>query len=346
MKAKLLGFVACALVMQNCSKGPDANVKDADPSSKTSLNAGCVNNPVITGEGGDPYCFKYNGTYYLYRPDNNSIVYNTSTDLVNWASNVTFNYPTYTSSTDIWAPEVHQIGTDLYLFYANPNGAGTSRDIMAVKLASPTSAGSNTAVTLVGATGTPYAADVNIDPTVYNEGSNYYLLWKHKGSGNSEILIQKLNASNPTQFASGSSGSVLFPDIPAHPINKEHPDLIREGYGTSGQYRYYLFFNSGAGDTQDYKIDYATSSTLNGTYTYKGTMMAKNASRNIYSLGGHSIVRDGSNYRWIVYRAKSTSATGWAGRKPRVDRLFIDASANTATSDPTTTQSPYCPVPL
>jgi len=343
MKVKITVLIACASMLTNCSKSPK------DPPAELSQNknaayemnviAACYSNPIISVAGGDPYCFKYNGTYYMYRPYNKTVIYNTSTDLVNWSASATVNY---TSSTTIWAPEVHQVGSDLYLYYANPNGVNGGRDLMAVKLTSPTSAGTNTVVNMVGSAD----EEINIDPTVYQEGSDYYLLWKNVGTGYSRIRIRKLNSSNGTQFASGSSESVLFDDIPANPLNKEHPTLIREGYSIPIQYRYFLFFNSGVGDTQDYKVDYATSSSLMGTYTYQGTMMAKNASRNIYSVGGHSVVRDGNNYQWMVYRAKSTSNVGWDGRKPRIDRLFIDATAGTATCEPTTTQSNFCPAPL
>jgi beta-xylosidase len=340
MKLKLLSMITCAIMLQNCSKSPDAPQSALHENGKDSGSttmAGCFSNPVIATAGGDPYCFKYNNKYYMYRPSNHDVILNTSTDLVNWsAASVMF-----THTSDVWAPEVHKIGVDFYLYFAVPQGLNGGRDIMVCKLTSPTSAGSNIASTLVGAT----SDEINIDPTVYAEGSNCYLLWKNKGTGNSQVCIRQLNASNPKQFASGSSRSILFPDIPANPINKEHPTLIREGYGTN-QWRYYLFFDSGVGETAGYKIEHATSGSLTGTFTYQGILMQQDASINVYSIGGQSIVRDGSNYRWMVYRAKNTSATGWADRKPCIDRLFIDATAGTATCVPTSTGSTYCPVPL
>jgi hypothetical protein len=333
MKIKVLSLLICAFLIQNCTKKSDGP-SNASLTNKEPINqrvSACFSNPIINEEGGDPFCFKYNGTYYMYRPSNKKVIYNTSTDLVNWSSTDTLNY---SSTKDIWAPEVHKVGSDLYLYYAIPNGANGGRDILSCKLISPTSAGSNTAVTMVGAAND----EINIDPTVYQEGTNYYMLWKNVGTGNSRIRIRELNSSNGTQFASGSS--------PENPLNKEHPFLLREDYDGGTKFRYYLFFDSGIGDTQDYKVSFATSNSLMGTYTHQGTLMSKNASRNIYSIGGHSVVRDGNNYRWMVYRAKNTSSTGWAGRKPCIDRLLIDASAGTAVCEPTRTQSAYCPAPL
>ncbi len=342
MKVKTALLIASVAIFANCSKSKNEvpeEVAGTKNAGEFQTSAACYTNPIISDEGGDPFCFKHNGTYYLYRPENKTVVYNTSTDLVNWSATATLNF---TSPSNVWAPEVHQVGSDLYLYYANPNGVNEGRDLMGVKLTSPTSAGNNTPVNMVGSA----TDEINIDPTVYQEGSDYYLLWKNVGTGNSRIRIRKLNSSNATQFASGSSQSVIFPDVAPNPLNKEHPTLIREGYSSPTKYRYYLFFNSGVGDTEDYKVNYATSNSLMGTYTFQGTMMAKNANRNIYSVGGHSIVRDGNNYRWMVYRGKSTTAVGWGGRKPRIDRLFIDATAGTAICEPTTTQSAYCPAPL
>jgi beta-xylosidase len=131
-----------------------------------------------------------------------------------------------------------------------------------------------------------------------------------------------LKTSDPTQFANGSSQSVIIPDSASWPTNKEHPCIVSQNYGNN-QSRYFLFFNSGVGSTQDYKVNYATSTSLMGPYTHKGVLIEKNASRNIYSLGGHSIVRDGNGLRWIVYRAKNTSADGWAGRKPCIETVCL-----------------------
>jgi beta-xylosidase len=350
MKTKMLGLVACALLFQNCSKVGE-NVSDVNGAGKQTASAlaSCYTNPLDTsslGTGGDPFCMKYNGTYYMYRPLDNTVVYNTSTDLINWTATQTVSFANGPSS-GIWAPEVHQIGSTFYLVYANPNGVSGGRDIMVCKMSSPTSCGTNSPVNIVGSN----TAEICIDPSVYEENGHYYLIWKNVGTGtgdHSRIRIRELNAANATQFASGSSQSVIFPDISTNPLNKEHPFILREGYTSGGvnKFRYYLFFDSGQGDTQDYKVEYATSSSLLGTYTYKGTLMSKNTNRGIYSIGGHSVVRDGSNYRWMVYRGKSAPDDGWDGRRPRIDRLRIDALNNTADCEATTTQSAYCPAPL
>ena len=342
MKLRNFGLVLCALALHSCTKNAVTIEPDdtgATDKTQTGTSAACYSNPVVANPSGDPYCFKYNGKFYMYRPEssNNSVIYNTSTDMISWSATGTITLPSGTGA--VWAPEVHEINGSLYLIFADPSGTNGGRDIRVCKMSSPTSVGSNSPVTLVG------NGDINIDPSVYQDGSNYYLVWKNKSTGGSKIKIRQLKATDPTQFAAGSSSTVIIPDATGWPTNKEHPFLISQDYG-SGQTRYFLFYNSGMGDTPDYRVNYATASSLTGPYTNKGVLIEKNASRNIYSVGGHSIVRDGDNYRWIVYRAKNTSDDGWDGRKPCIDRLFVDATANTATSEATRTQSAYCPAPL
>jgi beta-xylosidase len=278
----------------------------------------------------------------MYRPEssNKSIVYNMSTDLINWSANNSLDFAS--SSGAVWAPEVHDVEGTLYLVYADPTGSNGGRDIRICKMVNPTSVGNNIPVTIVGSAND----DINIDPNIYKEGSEYYLVWKNKKNGSgSRIMIRQLNSGSPTEFASGSSQTIIIPDESSWPTNKEHPCIVREAYGNN-QSRYFLFYDSGQGDTQGYKVSYATSGSLMGPYTNKGVMIDKNETLNIYSIGGHSIVKDGDGKCWIVYRAKNTSDDGWEGRKPCIDRLFIDAVANTATSVATRTQSSYCPVPL
>jgi len=337
MKLKFIGGILCILVLCNCSKSPEQQQLTTNQDKPSlAINSGCYTNPIIGDAGGDPYCFKYSGTYYTYRPDDNQVVYNTSTNLTSWTATATLS--NFSVTGGVWAPEVHNISSNLYIVYAKPNGSG--RDIMICKLSSPTNAGTNTPVTLVGSG----SADVNIDPTVYSNGSNYYLVWKSKlaSGGNSRIKIRKLDSSDPTQFASGSSASIIIPDAAGWPLNKEHPTLVSQDYGTSST-RYFLFFDGGQGDTPGYKVCYATASSLLGPYTFKGDLMASDAADNIYSIGGQSIVRDGDNYRWMVYRAKNSTDDGWDGRKVYMDRLFIDATANTATCETTRNNNPYCP---
>ena len=168
------GLVLCALALNGCTKNA-VTIEPADAGApdktESSTSAACYSNPVITNASGDPYCFKHNGKFYMYRPEssNNSVIYNTSTDMVNWSATGTITLPAGTGA--VWAPEVHDIDGSLYLIFADPSGTNGGRDIRVCKMSSPTSVGSNSPVTLVG------NGDINIDPSVYQDGSNYYLVW-------------------------------------------------------------------------------------------------------------------------------------------------------------------------
>ncbi|MEJ7694961.1 hypothetical protein, partial [Daejeonella sp.] len=68
MKVKITVLTACAFMLTNCSKSEKDVPAELSQSKKTAsemtVSAACYSNPVISEAGGDPYCFKYNGTYY------------------------------------------------------------------------------------------------------------------------------------------------------------------------------------------------------------------------------------------------------------------------------------------
>jgi hypothetical protein len=349
MKIKVLSFIACAFFLLSCQKSAEVQIENTQLSANKSgeqlgLLAGCYTNPVQSVSG-DPYCFKFNGKYYIYRPNNKKVECYESTDLITWT-----NFQVvYTHTSAVWAPEVHSINGSLYLYFAVPNlSVNNNRDIAVIKLLNPTTADTSTAANII-----VNDSNINIDPSVYVEGSNAYLLWKHKMADGSitKVKIRELKWSNPREFATGSASSVLIVgnDNPFGAQNTEHPDIVMQEYTAGGvaKKRFFLFFNNNRGDTENYRIEYATASALMGPYTFKGVMVEKNIAKGIYAPGGHSIVRDGSNYRWLVYRTKEDRGENWL-RQTCIDRLFVDATANTATCDPTmgSFASTYCPDPL
>jgi beta-xylosidase len=294
---------------------------------------------------------KYQGKFYLYREGGNDIMVAESTDLINWTTPVSMLH----YSKKMWAPEVHNIGGTLYAYFAIPNldqdtpeGESPDRDIMVCKLAGPKTQGPNTPVMLVDNETT------NIDPTVYQEDGDAYLLWKHNPEDptDTHIRIRKLNSADPTQFGE-PAGRRLYRNPPGIVNNTEHPELVRMPYEQGGQtkYRYYLFYSNMNGKTDNYRTDYATSNSLTGTFTRQGIVLQSNPAKNIYSTGAASVVIDGGNRRWFVYRTKIKLAPGeepnFADRQAALDRVYFNAEAGTVTSTPTRgTQAPECPTPL
>lgn len=335
--------------MQSCQKSNDVQIAQTKQSTQESGNqlnllAGCYTNPVQS-ESGDPYCFKNGNKYYIYRPNGKKVECYESTDLVTWT-----NFQVvYTHTSAVWAPEVHKINGNFYLYFAVPNlSLDNNRDIAVVKLLNPT-----TVDTTVPSNIIVNDANINIDPSVYVEGENAYLMWKHKMADGSvtKVKIRKLKWADPMEFAAGSSSSVLIVgnNNPFGAQNTEHPDIVMQEYQDGGvnKKRYFLFFNNNNGETENYRIEYATASALMGPYTFKGILVEKNIAKGIYAPGGHSIVRDGSNYRWLVYRTKVNRAQNWL-RQTCIDRLFLNATTNSVTCDPTmgSFASTYCPDPL
>jgi beta-xylosidase len=163
MKTKFLSLVLCAIAVSSCTKN-DEKIENGNPSATVSAlstnAASCYSNPVVGDESGDPYCMKYDGKYYLYRPNGTHVSYNTSTDMINWSTTANISFTS--TSGGVWAPEVHDIDGTLYLIYADPTGVNGGRDLKICKMVSPTNVGSNTPVTIVGSNND----EINIDPSV------------------------------------------------------------------------------------------------------------------------------------------------------------------------------------
>lgn len=282
-------------------------------------------NPVVPDAGGDPFCLRYQGTYYLYRPvpEQQKVVVNTSADLVHWSATADMDFR---PGTRIWAPEVHQIGAALYIFYAvpNPGGGAAGRDIRVCRLASPTQAGANQPVTLVGAA----SSAINIDPTVYQAGGTAYLVWKSRpaGTSGSDLNLQPLASADPTRLA-GRPQKLLTNQ--QHPGNKEHPTLLSQPYDNGRRTRYFLLFSSGQGNEANYNLEYATANSLAGPFASRGVLVGQHPAQGIFGVGASSVVRDGQHYRWLVYRAKQTARPSWGDRYVCLDRLELNAVTGT-----------------
>lgn len=353
MKLKLVRGVLCILSIYCCSELlADNGVGNHRKNSKklTVNHSVCYTNPLMNGYiTGDVFCMKYNNKFYMYMEGGNDIRVSISTDFVTWTPPVSmFHY-----SKKMWAPHVHSINGACYLYFAVPNldqqrTGVANRDIMACKLDGPTTQGAHVPVMLVDDEYT------NIDPTVFQEDGQAYLLWKHvpKDNTDTHIMIRKLDSSNPTQFA-GAAARRLYRNPSGIANNTEHPDMVKVPYTQSGatKYRYYLFYSNMNGKTDNYRTDYATSDSLTGTFTRQGVVLDKDPSRNIYSVGSAYVIHDGGNNRWFVYRTKKKLVAGetptFADRQAAVDRLFLTPENGTAKCTPTRDgQSPYCPVPL
>ncbi|GFP53246.1 hypothetical protein ACSS6W_000737 [Trichoderma asperelloides] len=232
------------------------------------------------------------------------------------------------ASAGIWAPDVQKNDAGTYVMYftgTNSNGAHCI------------------GVATSGAAAGPYTPtasplicdDANggvIDPSGYDDGVNRWILWKV--DGNSRGGATTCQGGRP-------SGSTYFPT----PIKIQRmardaltlldsPSTILDNWGSSNDgvveapalYKiadnnYVLFYSAHCYSSDDYDIEYAFSSTINGAYTNRGILARTISNLGIYGPGGLDLDPNGVN---VVFHGRTAPNSPNAARNLYTANLAIN----------------------
>jgi arabinan endo-1,5-alpha-L-arabinosidase len=283
----------------------------------SAANATTYTNYVLDHDGGDPFCLKSNGWFYVYHPHGQRVFCYKSKNLVNWTylgevyNNLGDNYGGDTVQA-LWAPEVHEVNGKFYMYYVNvmsggadPNGTG-NKDIVVVEGTSPTSFDSATRKVLLDS---DYAF---LDPTLLQapDGKLFlYFKWRGESGTGSEIKGRRM--ADPKNFWDTNGGTVLVQSEQLSnlgPGQTEHPSVDYK----SGYYILYFSYGDGNGTGDDaYKVCYARATSALGPYTLasENPIMYSGQTPGVRTPGATSTVRDGDNKLWMVYRQKKDGTT-------------------------------------
>ena len=226
-------------------------------------------NPFVWKDGNaDPTIRVFNNTAYLY-PSHDSSEYVTtwlendfknysSTDLVHWTDNGVI-----LSETDVswankahkcWAPDIHYYKGYYYFYYCIQKASNTTMSIGVARSTSPTSG-------FTDYLGTSLVS--NIDPSCYSENdTTKYFTWGQPDGlsyGTGCFGHAQLNP-NMTSFVSAAVGLCI---TGAASVTEACFIFKRNNI-------YYLMY----GTTSDGVNRYGTSSTLGGSYTYRGNLIS------------------------------------------------------------------------
>jgi arabinan endo-1,5-alpha-L-arabinosidase len=353
--ARLL-IVLLAVALSACSSSgqPENSAQSSNttaPSVQSPATAATYKNFVFDHNGGDIQSFKdSSGWYYGYYPQKKSVYVLKSKDLVSWTyigevyNNAGDEYGGQ-SATGIWAPEVHLLNGKYYLYYASvmtggaePDTAG-NKDIVVVESSDPVHFDKANRTVLLD---NNYAF---IDPHVFQDtDGRLYLYNKYRGERGTGSELQGRAMSDP-KTVNGDGITLLS--------NKDIPQSIGIGqmeqpsvYVKNGTYELFFSFGDGALITpkEGYKVMYAKATSPLGPYELgaNSPLMKTNPSTGVYAPGATSIVLDGQNNEWMVYRQKKDSG------KVRdlvlcIDRVTFDASGNAAV---TATRNKSLPAPV
>lgn len=351
----VVGFIV--LLVLACEEKTPVPASESDGQNEIDPSSpGTYTNGVLDVSG-DPFCIRFGDVYYLYLPIQNGdgtggkVKVWTSANLVDWSGgdvvydNTNHNYSgKYT--TNLWAPEVMEHNGKYYLYVVNvmsdPVDAGVGdKDIVVIEGDSPTSFNGSKTILLDGL----YAF---IDPSPFSDpdNGNLYLVYKERrqtGTG-SQINIQPM--VSPTVFGGNSKMIFHSDDIPESANVLEHPHIRKDGG------KFFLFFSKDSGKKPLYKIDYAVANDVMGAYTHKGTLFQSDSDLSgtlndkVIAPGGSSIVVDGDNKSWMVYRQKTTTETTFEDRVVCIDRIDIFGEEGEVRGTPSKGIAKTAPLPL
>lgn len=299
--------------------------------------ASYYDNPVLPEESGDPFCMKLDDTYYLYLPkqkgggQGGTVELFTSNSIEGpWNSygtvydNSDFEDIDGNTPRSLFAPEVIRVEVDgvekFYLYVVNVIG-GRNADIAVVEGSSPTNFDPSTAKQVLGT----QARRVRfIDPSPFLDDDNTlwlsYKVRDYQGNG-TRLEIRQTELDRPDVLVPGTEETFAVtlraPEVTASFAILEHPYVYKED-GV-----YYLFYSSGNGDRDTYKIGYRTATSIVGPYT-GGTdsLMYTGQNEGVVSPGATSIVREcTTNHTWMVYRQKEEAAGGFGNRQVYADEI-------------------------
>ncbi|MBO3737362.1 family 43 glycosylhydrolase [Actinoplanes flavus] len=263
--------------------------------------------PVIKGLYGDPNIAYLNGRYYIYPTTDGYAGWSgtrfkafSSTDLVNWTDHGTvLDLATQVdwSSGRAWAPTVAYRNGRYYLYFCGDTNIGVATS-------------TSPAGPFTDALGRPliaagFRSGQMIDPAVFTDDNGQsYLYW-----GNGYAYAVPLNA-DMISFDPARVTTFGLPNF------REAPFVVKRN-GV-----YHMTYSVDDTRSENYHVEYATSTSPLGPWTHRGTILSKNLNLGIKGPGHHSIVQaPGTDTWYIAYHRFAIPAGDGTNREVTIDPL-------------------------
>ncbi|CAD0098468.1 unnamed protein product [Aureobasidium mustum] len=279
--------------------------------------------PVLKGYFADPNIAVFNKTYYIYATTDGfpgwggQVFYAwSSPNLVNWTrseepfltlNGTNGNVPWATGNA--WAPTIIERAGKYYFYFSGQNPTYDRKTIGVAVADSPTGpfTAEPTAMILNNerlTTGQAIDSDAFLDPV----SGKYYLLW-----GNGTPLLAELH-DNMTSInwstAQNITGLVGF----------------REGLFINYRKRlYHITYSIDGTGSENYRVGYATSTSITGNYTYHGVVLQKDVSQGILATGHDSIINVPGTDKWyMAYHRFAIPDGDGTHREVTIDEITFD----------------------
>ncbi len=289
-------------------------------------------NPILPS-GADPWALFHEGYYYYMQTMGNRLVIWKTNDLAtleNAQKKTIWKAVPHTSySHDIWAPELHFIAGNWYVYFAADNGKNENHRIYVLenKAADPTT-GNWTFKGEITDSSDKWA----IDASVFEYKNQWYMIWSGwEGDTNGQQNIYIARMKNPWTIE-GQRVMISYPEyawekhgdlpgqIPPHVNVNEGPEILKHGEDL------FLVYSASGCWTDFYAlgmlklINPANLLSAASWKKYPKPVFKESKESGVFAPGHNSFFKspDGSQ-DWILYHANSFSGAGCGGhRSPRM----------------------------
>lgn len=316
-------------------------------------------NPLLPA-GADPWCIYENGYYYYTNTTGRNITLWKTKNIAELATaekKVVFKPPPNTMySKSLWAPEIHLIDGDWYIYFAADSGQNKDHRMWVLQ---------NTAKDpmtgtwkLKGKLNTP-GDKWSIDGTVYRLHKQLYFLWsgwQGDANGQQDIYIAKMKnpwtikgervrLSSPT-YEWEEHGDLKNPNDVKHVDVNEGPQLLRN------KDKLFLIYSASGCWTDYYSLGMLSTtvdSNLMDSLSWKKSaspVFKQSPENRVYGTGHNSFFKspDGEE-DWILYHANNQPHQGCGKfRSPRAQKFTWKADGTPDFGEPVKENQPL-PIP-
>ncbi|KAK2594083.1 hypothetical protein QQS21_008186 [Conoideocrella luteorostrata] len=280
-------------------------------------------NPVLQGYYADPNIAVFGKYYYIYATTDGFAGWSgkefytwKSKDLVSWTRsekpflNVdanTGNVPW--ANGNAWAPTIIERDGRYYFYFSGNNAASNIKTIGVAVSESPEGPfNAQSQAMILNNEGVTSGQAIDPDAFFDPQTSKYYLFW-----GNGKPLYVELN---------DDMVSVNWDTVVEISGLKD----FREGlFVNHRKGLYHLTYSIDDTGSKNYRVGYATSTSVHGPWTYRGVILEKDESQGILATGHNSIIKiPGTDEWYIAYHRFHIPGGDGTHREVAIDKLSFD----------------------
>jgi large repetitive protein len=283
-----------------------------------------MRSPVLPGLYADPNIAEFDGTYYIYATSDGFAGWGgkefyvwKSTDLVDWERS---EQPFLTldgadgdvpwATGNAWAPTVIERGGKYYFYFSGHNPAYDRKTIGVAVADSPEGP----------FTAEPEAMILNdeavtsgqaIDPAAFRdpETGKYYLFWGNGGPETGPVMAEL--GDDMVSLEEGTISRITGLTGFREGLFVNHRDGL-----------YHLTYSIDDTGSPNYRVGYATATSIEGPWTHHGVILEKDPSQGILGTGHSSIVQvPGTDEWYIAYHRFAIPGGDGTHRETTIDRL-------------------------